>query len=227
MTTPLQPLRRGSGRGSLLVGLVFLLLVGALAWHPWSHPGRDRADASVAMASRSGAVGSSPEPSASPSVSAPDPDADPFRGPIIGPGPDRISARWSIVAFIRADPVSRDPLTMSQQQVAVFVGTHPLPSDPQAICDQAGTVLRPGAVSLRSGEVSFLGIAFPTDRGVEVASVDRLGQTLDVLPVELGPTVGARMFGLAGGGTWPDGVYRFRVVSRFGLPGDLYACIRP
>jgi hypothetical protein len=227
VTTPVQPLRRGGGRGSVIVGLSFLVLVGMLAWHPWSGPDRDRAGASAAEAAPSVDDGSPPEPSESPSASPPNPDEDPSGGPIVGSWSDLISAEWSIVAFLRADPVSRDPLTISQQQVAVFVGTYPLPSDSQAICDQPGTDLRPGAAGLGSGEVSFLGIAFPLDRGVEVASVDRLGQTLDVSPVDMGRIPGVRMFGLVGGGTWPDGVYRFRVVSRFGLPGDLYACIRP
>lgn len=35
------------------------------------------------------------------------------------------------------------------------------------------------------------------------------------------------MFALPGGGPWPDRVYRFEVASRTGLPGELFACIRP
>jgi hypothetical protein len=193
----------------VIVGLAFLTLVVVLVWHPWSGADRDR---DVVVEASSGA-------SAAPTDLTP--------GPTTGPWSGRISAEWSIVAFLRADPVSRDALTIRQQPVAVFVGTYPLPSDRQAICDQPGTPRYPGAADLGSGEVSFLGIAFPLDRGVEVASVDRLGQTLDVSPVDIGRIPGVQMFGLVGGGTWPDGVYRFRVVSRFGLPGDLYACVRP
>jgi hypothetical protein len=36
-----------------------------------------------------------------------------------------------------------------------------------------------------------------------------------------------RMFGLPGGGPWPDGLYRFDVVTGDGAPAQLYACIRP
>jgi hypothetical protein len=36
-----------------------------------------------------------------------------------------------------------------------------------------------------------------------------------------------RMFELPGGGSWPDGVYRFDVFTRDGPPAQLYACIRP
>jgi hypothetical protein len=35
------------------------------------------------------------------------------------------------------------------------------------------------------------------------------------------------MFGFPGGGPWPDGLYRFDVVTPDGPPAQLYACIRP
>jgi hypothetical protein len=138
----------------------------------------------------------------------------------------------------------------------VFIGAVREPAGgPDAICDAAGTSTRQAPVVLPSGEVRYLGIAYPPDRTIYVDRVVRVGAdtSLGALPVELGriPGTGAdvavpsagpsggsvtgsgsgvdpvRMFELPGGGPWPDGVYRFDVFTRDGPPAQLYACIRP
>ena len=168
----------------------------------------------------------------------------------VGPWSRRVAGEWSIVAFLQPDR-SRDPLYLRQERVAVFIGAVREPAGgPDAICDAAGTSSRQAAVVLPTREVRFLGIAYPADRTVYVDRVVRVGAdgSLGALPVELGriPGVGAdvgprrrprpgggsgvdpvRMFGLPGGGPWPDGVYRFDVFTRDGPPAQLYACIRP
>ena len=258
LTTPVQPVRRGGAPGTLAVGVTILAVVGLLAWHPWTAPGPGQADLVSPLPLRvvpAGPVG--PEASA---------DPDLFGGPTTGPWSGRVTGEWSIVAFLRPDPLSREPLNLRQQQVAVFVGPKDLGARPEAICDQDGTFLHRAAADLPAGGVRFLGIAFPSDRRVYVDRVARIGGELRALPVELGrvPGVGAdltpqpaasasaaasaaprttgpgspapdgpgapepvRTFALAGGGPWPDGVYRFEVFTADGLPVELFACIRP
>lgn len=175
-----------------------------------------------------------------------------------GPWSGTVAAKWSIVAFLRAHPISRDPLDMQQQEVTVFLGpVHPPISRAPEYCDTVGPTRELSAAELPTGEVLFLGIAYPAVRTVSVDGVVRLGEDIGAIPVELGwiPSVGAddagsattspgsdiaspdpsgtptgdpiRMFGFPGGGPWPDGLYRFDVVTPDGPPAQLYACIRP
>ena len=95
LTTPVQPVRRPGGPGTLAVGLVILGVLGLLAWHPWAgtraHP--DPASPLPAPVVPAGPIG-------------PDASADPdlFGGPTTGPWSGRVTGEWSIVAFLRADP---------------------------------------------------------------------------------------------------------------------------
>ncbi|MEA2536197.1 MAG: hypothetical protein QOF11_431 [Chloroflexota bacterium] len=257
LTTPLQPVRRERGIGPIAVALLLVAILGVIVWRPWSAEGHD--PAGEPGSSPPAVVGSSAPanpttlgPGGSPDASA---GSDLFAGPTTGPWSGRVTGAWSIVAFLRPDPVSRESLTLRQQQVAVFVGLQPGGADPGAICDAQGTFLHDAAADLPARAVYFLGIAFPADRDVFVAGVYRVGQlALGARPVELGripgdsprsaidatptaaptPTAGptvavepVRMFALPDGGAWPDGVYRFDVYTRDGLPGQLFACIRP
>jgi hypothetical protein len=231
-------------------------LVAILAWHPWASPS---AVPSSALPASTPAIGlSSAAPFEIPAEGGLPTDL--LGGPMVGPWSGRVAAQWSIVAFLRADPVSRDPLDLRQQQVMVFLGpVHPPISRAPEYCDEVGPTGERAAAELPTREVRFLGIAFPGDRTVDVDGVVRLGQAVGAIPVELGriPSVGVdgvpsasasrppvsdvgspgpsgsppgdpvRMFGLPGGGPWPDGLYRFDVVTGDGAPAQLYACIRP
>jgi hypothetical protein len=256
LTTPLQPVGRGRGLGPVAVGLMLMVILGVIVWRPWAsaglHPGGDPGSPRAIVAGAPVADSASLGTGASPEASA---DSDLFAGPTSGPWSGRVTGEWSIVAFLRSDPVSRDPLNLRQQQVAVFVGARPTGTDPGAICDAPGTFLHQAAADLPTRAVYFLGIAFPADRQVFVDGVYRLGGSpLEARPVELGripgdetapvspvspvasagagpsPTVEVepvRMFALPDGAAWPDGVYRFDVYTRDGLPTQLFACIRP
>jgi hypothetical protein len=271
-TTPLQPVRPDRGLGPVAVGLIVVAILGVIVWQPWSGetigPGDDpgtspRAVVGSPTPDRLAPVGagrSSLRPATlGPTVSPdPAPDSDLFAGPTTGPWSGRVAGEWSIVAFLRPDPVSRDPLDLRQAQVAVFVGLRPTGPEPGAICEAKGTSRRPAAANLPTRSVFVLGIAFPADRQVFVDGVYRLGGSpLGARPVELGRVPGdgtpraapaasaaatggtgpapspnaeaepVRMFALPDGGAWPDGVYRFDVYTRDGLPGQLFACIRP
>lgn len=250
-TTPIQPVRGGGGRGAAGVAVVLLAVVGLLVWQPWS------GGAGPAPTPRQPATGTSAV-AGSGSIATPADAAlgssDLLAVPTVGPWSGRVAAEWSILAFLRADPVSRDPLELDQQLVAVFIGPVREPvGGPDAVCDATGTTLHPSAAAvLPTREVRFLGIAFPADRDVDVERVVRVGadRSLGAQPVAIGriPGEGAdlgygasasplpsgesgddsvRMFGLPGGGPWPDGVYRFDVFTRDGPPAQLYACIRP
>jgi len=250
-TTPIQPVQRAGVRGPLAIGLAAVIVIGLLAWHPW-----------MSGANRGPDVANQPGPggaSSSPGLASNDParpvatdNLDParFGGSTIGPWTGELTADWSVVAFVRMDLTSRDPVALRQQLVAVFVGPHDLGDRPAAICHQQGTRLRPAAANLPTREVSYLGIAFPADRTVYVDGVSLVGGLLGALPIELGriagdpllpvkvpdaspeagslPPPGAdpvRMFVLPGGGPWPDGVYLFEAYTRDGLPIELFACI--
>lgn len=108
-----------------------------------------------------------------------------------------MSDERSVVAFLRADPVSRDPLNLRQQQVAVHCGQPDAVGLSDAICDQEGTFLHRAAADLPTGEVRYVGIAFPPEESVAVRRIARLGQVVTALPVELGrvPGVGASLPG--------------------------------
>jgi hypothetical protein len=185
LTTPVQPVRPSGGRGTLAAGLAILAVVGLLAWHPW-----DGTEASVPA---------SPLPAlvVPPAPIGPDASTDPdlFGGPTTGPWSGRVTAEWSIVAFLRSDPVSRDPLNLRQQQVAVLYGQPETVGLSDAICDQEGTFLHRAAADLPTREVRYLGIAFPPEESVAVKRVALGGQVVAALPVELGriPGVGASM----------------------------------
>jgi hypothetical protein len=300
LTTPVQPVRRPGGSGTLVVGLAILGVVGLLAWHPWTGAGQRPEEIPSPLP-----VAAVPAGPIGPDASR---DPDLFGGPTAGTWSGRVTGEWSIVAFLRSDPVSRDPLNLRQQQVAVLYGQPEAVGLSDAICDQEGTFLHRAAADLPTGEVRYLGIAFPPEESVAVRRIARLGEEVPALPIELGriPGVGAslpappiasppgpqagttfdeeaaldaggmlavggtvpaaggmlavggtvpadgalpgggsagggdgsaagggtppepvRMFALAGGGPWPDGVYRFDVSTHEGLPTALFACIRP
>ncbi len=170
----------------MAVGLAALVVVGLLAWHPWGGPAAPDASASAlpALVIPPGPIG-------------PDASTDPdlFGGPTTGPWSGRVTGEWSIVAFLRADPVSRDPLNLRQQQVAVLYGQPDTVGLTDAICDQEGTFLHRAAADLPTREVRYLGIAFPPEESVAVRRIARLGQAVAALPVELGriPGVGASL----------------------------------
>ncbi len=186
LTTPVQRVRRSGGRGPAALGLAAVLAVGLLAWHPWTSGSvRDHGPASPSPIV---AVGSDQPALAAPSDSAALADLDPalFGGPIVGPWTGRVTGVWSIVAFLRSDPVSREPVSLRQQKVAVFVGPHDLGNQPNLICDLEATFLRRAAADLPTREVRYLGIAFPADMTVYVDRVSLVGGEIDALPVELG-----------------------------------------
>jgi hypothetical protein len=245
LTTPVQPVRAAGsrGRGVVAAGLVLVVVVGLLAWHPWVGP-PGAPPIGVASVAPSGGGGLL--------------DRGLPGGPLTGTWTGRVAAKWSIVAFLRADPVSGEPLDLRQEEVTLFLGpVHPPISRAPEYCDTVGPTGERSAAELPTREVRFLGIAFPTDQSVVVDGVRRLGEAFGAIPVELGrnPSVGAgeagsatpssrsdrgsagpsgspapdpvRMFGFPGGGPWPDGLYRFDVVTGDGGPAQLYACIRP
>ena len=221
LTTPVQPVRAGGnrGRGVVAIGLALLAVVGLLAWHPWVGQ-VDRPPiglASVAPSAPQSGAGSLVDPSL-------------LEGPITGILSSRVAAEWSIVAFVRADPVSGDPLDLLQHEVTVFLGpVHPPISRAPEYCDTVGPTGKRSAAELPTGEVRYLGIAFPADQSVVVDGVVSLGEAVGAIPVAFGsPTDDpVRMFGFPGGGPWPDGLFRFDVVTPDGPPAQLYACIRP
>jgi hypothetical protein len=199
-TTPVQPIRGGGGRGAAGIAVVLVAGVGLLAWQPWASgagpsaaPGHQTASSSVTAGSESTA-GTTGRPGASdvpgradaPSSSS----SDLLAVPTVGPWSGRVAAEWSTVAFLRADPVSRDPLDLDQQLVAVFIGPVREPvGGPDAVCDATGTTLHPSAAAaLPTREVRFLGIAFPADREVDVERVVRVGgdASLGALAVAIG-----------------------------------------
>lgn len=254
LTTPLQPVRRERGLGPVAVGLALAVVLGVIVWRPWSTAsrqpdGRDGGSSSVLIGGPASHEPATPRPNASFDPLA---SSELFAGPTTGPWSGRVAGEWSIVAFLRTDPgFSRESLTLRQQPVAVFVGPPPPHTDPNFFCDAAGAFSRQTAADLPTRAVHFLGIAFPPDRQVYVDGVYRLGGTsLGARPVELGRISGdpvatpnpaasvpapspnradepVRMFALPDGGAWPDGVYRFDVFTRDGLPGQMFACIRP
>ena len=199
LTTPLQPVRRDRGLGPVAVGLMLVALLGVIVWRPWSsaslRPGADpgvspRAIAAGAPSADPATVGPDASPDALAGATT---DSDLFAGPTTGPWSGRVTGEWSIVAFLRSDPVSLDPLNLRQQQVAVFVGWSPTDPDPSVICDAPGTFLHQAAADLPTRAVHFLGIAFPPDRQVFVDGVYRLGgSSFQTRPVELGRIPGDR-----------------------------------
>ena len=166
LTTPVQPVRAAGsrGRGIVAAGLVLVLVVGLLAWHPWVGPPEAPpiGVASVAPSSDGGLL-----------------DRGPLGGPLTGTWTGRVAAKWSIVAFLRADPVSPDPvspdpLDLRQEEVTVFLGpVHPPISRAPEYCDTVGPTGERSAAELPTREVRFLGIAFPTDQAVVVDGVRR------------------------------------------------------
>ena len=143
-TTPVQPVRSGGGTGRGRArdrppGGRRPARLAAVVW-------RD----DDARAPDGGGLRRSPRArrSATPTDAAPLP-SDLLAVPTVGPWSGRVAAEWSIVAFLRADPVSRDPLDLSQQPVAVFIGAVREPtSGPDAICDAVGTSTRRAAADL-------------------------------------------------------------------------------
>lgn len=254
LTTPLQPVRRDRGLGPIAVGAVLVVIIGVIVWRPWSaaNRGPDGADAG---ASQQVLVGGSPsaDPTTLGTNAASDAFAgsDLFAGPTQGPWSGLVTGEWSIVAFVRPYPLSRDPLDLRQQPVAVFVGPPAPHTEPRLFCDASGTFNHQDAADLPTRAVYFLGIAFPADRQVYVDGVYRQGGgSLGARPVDIGRIPGGpaatsspaarrpaltpnredepvRMFALPNGGAWPDGIYRFDIYTRDGLPGQMFACIRP
>ena len=258
LVTPLQSIGPESGRRAVLATVALATLLGVLAWQPWAGAQERPAAAAVAVAEGSPAA-ATPAPTK--------PAATP--GPTTGPWSGRIAPTWSIVAFLRAEPVSRDPLVLVQEPVAVWpvpgVGTSAAggPAD----CAARPVPGRDGGADLPGDEVRLLGVAFPAGRDAVVTRIVGLPDDLRAVPVDLGavPGVGAllpapatdpstgvgstgpgvaaggpvatgspattgadpvRLYGLAGGVRWPNGVYRFELATRTGLPGILIACIR-
>ena len=140
-----------------------------------------------------------------------------------------MAAKWSIVAFLRADPVSPDPLDLRQEEVTLFLGpVHPPISRAPEYCDTVGPTRERSAAELPTREVRFLGIAFPTDQSVVVDGVRRLGEAFGAIPVELGriPSVGAGEAGSTTpsprpdrGSAGPSGSPAPAPVRLFGFPG--------
>jgi len=255
LSTPVQPVR-GDGTGrALAAGVVIVLLVGLLAWHPWVGPTAIR-DAGTTHG-RVPASGSTPAGASAlpPGVGGTTGDASRLAVPTTGPWSGRVAAEWSVVAFLRADPVSRDPLDLDQQPVAPFAAPAAPVAAPDAVCDAGGAV--PAAADLPTREVRYLGIAYPAATDVTVERVVRDDAPVDVLPIALGrisgpPAIPAataataatappdgtadsnpppapdpvRIFALPGGGPWPDGIYRFDVAAGGNPPLELFACIR-
>jgi len=187
LTTPVQRVRRSGGRGPIALGLALVVAVGLLTWHPWTTGSvRDQgaADPSPSRVVANASEGSGlAAPGASDSPTLADLDPALFGGPIVGPWTGRVRGEWSIVAFLRLDPVSRDPVDLNQQQVAVFIGPHDLGDRPKTICDEQGTFLHPAAADLPTREVRYLGIAFPSDMTVYVDRVSLVDGQIDPLPL--------------------------------------------
>jgi hypothetical protein len=156
-------------------------------------------------------------------------DRGPSRRPAEETWTGRVAAKWSIVAFLRADPVSRHPLDLRQEEVTLFLGpVHPPISRAPEYCDTVGPTRERSAAELPTSEVRFLGIAFPTDQSVVVDGVRRLGEAFGAIPVELGriPSGGASEAGSATpsprpdrGSAGPSGTPAPDPVRMFGFPG--------
>jgi hypothetical protein len=190
LVTPVQPVRPRGAHGTIAVGVAALAVIGLLVWHPWAGaPTRpDQPDGPVSSVPGV-AVASGVPMSPGPRVPVgPDASTDPdlFGGPTTGPWSGRVTGEWSIVAFLRSDPVSRDPLNLRQQQVAVLYGQPESVGLTDAICDQEGTFLHRAAADLPTREVRYLGIAFPPEESVAVRRIARLGEYVPALPVEIG-----------------------------------------
>ncbi len=225
LTTPVQPVRPGAGRGRgvVAVGLALIGLVTLLAWHPWTS-GATPSSRNPPVSTPAIGVAST-APSAVPSdVGLP---SDLLGGPTTGPWSGRVAGIWSIVAFLRADPVSRDPLDLRQLPVTVFTGpVHPPVSRAPEYCDTVGPTRDRSAAELPTREVRFLGIAFPADRTVGVEGVVRLGKDVGAIPVELGRIPGAGIGDVAspsassagGGSPSPSGSPSADPVRMFALP---------
>jgi hypothetical protein len=184
--TPVQPVQRAGSRRPIALGLGLVLVVGLLAWRPWvgaarAPEGSVDPSSPVAVATFAGGPAGSPAP-------APGDSLDPtlFGPPIVGPWTGRVTGEWSIVAFLRPDPISRDPLNLRQQQVAVFIGPHDLGAQPAAICAENGAYRHRSAAVLPTREVRYLGIAFPSAMTVYVDRVSLVDGEIDPLPIELG-----------------------------------------
>lgn len=263
-TTPLQPVGRGSGRRPVLAGAALLALLGLLVWQPWAGPdpaGRRAAGPSASAVSglpagSLDASGGTDPPAATGPSPTPDGLPGPTPAPTTGQWTGRIPGRWSIVAFLREDLLSHDPLAFVQQPVAVWplAGIGTAAGAQPGSCDERPSPGLAGGAILPAGGVRLLGIAFPDGRAVTVTRIVGLPDDMSADPFDLG-TIGAdpaslppvrprasvapgspdgavagrdpvRLFALPGGVRWPDGTYRFEIATRDGLPGALYACIR-